>query len=420
LPPEGPPGQPGGPPPVLQLPPGTYALLRNAKGTTVAKDVFSYGESGITAPVLPKQLPLSGPGGPADTFTLQSNGDDSTQFRAVAFQPRPGFTAVVAVPLSDYQDTLHHVALIGAIVTAAVLIGLALLAWWLIGLGLRPLEEIGETAGRIAAGDLTQRVPVSNPRTEVGQVGVALNSMLGQIEQAFDQRQASERRMRRFLADASHELRTPLTSIRGYAELFRLGAASDPEELSKAMGRIEQESERMSGMVNDLLSLARMDEVREPAREPVDFARLVADACEDVRAAAPDREIGLSSPDSVQMLGDSDQLRQLVANLLANAVGHTPAGSPIEVRLVRQGASAVLTVRDHGPGISEDAKRQVFERFWRQSESRDRDAGGAGLGLAIVASVVEVHGGLARVENHPGGGAVFAVELPVRVEAAAP
>jgi two-component system, OmpR family, sensor kinase len=186
------------------------------------------------------------------------------------------------------------------------------------------------------------------------------------------------------------------------------------------MGRIEQESERMSGMVNDLLSLARMDEVREPAREPVDFARLVADACEDVRAAAPDREIGLSSPDSVQMLGDSDQLRQLVANLLANAVGHTPAGSPIEVRLVRQGASAVLTVRDHGPGISEDAKRQVFERFWRQSESRDRDAGGAGLGLAIVASVVEVHGGLARVENHPGGGAVFAVELPVRVEAAAP
>jgi two-component system, OmpR family, sensor kinase len=420
VPPGGPPpGRPGGPPPVLQLPPGTYALLRSAKGATVARSVFSYGETGISAPVLPRQLPLSQPGGPADTFSLQSRGDDSTQFRAVAFQPRPGFTAVVAVPLSDYQDTLHHVALIGAIVTAAVLIGLALLAWWLIRLGLRPLEEIGETAGRIAAGDLSQRVPATNPRTEVGRVGVALNSMLGQIEQAFDQRQASERRMRRFLADASHELRTPLTSIRGYAELFRLGAASDPDELSKAMGRIEQESERMSGMVNDLLSLARMDEVREPAREPVDFARLVADACEDARAAAPDREISLSSPDSVQMLGDSDQLRQLVANLLANAAGHTPAGTAIDVRLVRQGASAVLTVRDHGPGISEDAKRQVFERFWRQSEARGRDAGGAGLGLAIVASVVEAHGGLARVENHPGGGAVFAVELPVRVETAA-
>jgi two-component system, OmpR family, sensor kinase len=414
-----PPGPPGGPPPVLQLPPGTYALLRNARGATVAKDVFSYGESGITAPVLPRQLPLSEPGGPADTFTLQSRGDASTQFRAVAFQPRPGFTAVVAVPLSDYQDTLHHVALIGAVVTAAVLIGLALLAWWLIRLGLRPLEEIGETAGRIAAGDLSQRVPVSNPRTEVGRLGLALNSMLGQIEQAFDQRQASERRMRRFLADASHELRTPLTSIRGYAELFRLGAASDRQELGKAMDRIEQESERMGVMVNDLLSLARMDEVREPVREPVDFASLVADACEDARAAAPDRVISRSSPDSVQMLGDSDQLHQLVANLLVNATGHTPAGTPIEVRLVRRGGSAVLTVRDHGPGISEDAKRQVFERFWRQSESRDRDAGGAGLGLAIVASVVEAHGGLARVENHPGGGAVFAVELPVRVEAPA-
>ncbi len=410
-------GPPGGPP-VLQLPPGTYALLRNAKGGTVARSVFSYGETGISAPVLPKQLPLSEPGGPANTFTLRSGGADSTEFRAVAFQPRPGFTAVVAVPLSDYQDTLHHVALIGAIVTAAVLIGLALLAWWLIRLGLRPLEEIGETAGLIAAGDLTQRVPVANPRTEVGRVGVALNSMLGQIERAFEQRQESERRMRRFLADASHELRTPLTSIRGYAELFRLGAASDPQELGKAMGRIEQESERMGVMVNDLLSLARMDELREPLREPVDLARIVADACEDARAAAPDRSISLSSPDSLGMLGDGDQLHQLVANLLANASGHTPPGSPIEVRLSREGESAVLTVRDHGPGIAPDAKQQVFERFWRQSQSRGREAGGAGLGLAIVASVVEAHGGGARVENHPGGGAVFAVELPLRVAAA--
>ena len=242
--------------------------------------------------------------------------------------------------------------------------------------------------------------------------------MLGQIEQAFDQRQASERRMRRFLADASHELRTPLTSIRGYAELFRLGAANDPEELGKAMGRIEQESERMGVMVNDLLSLARMDEVREPVREPVDFARLVADACEDARAAAPDREISLSSPDSAQMLGDSDQLRQLVANLLVNATGHTPAGTPIEVRLVRQGASAVLTVRDHGPGISEERQAPGLRALLAPEQSRGREAGGAGLGLAIVASVVEAHGGQARAENHPGGGAVFAVELPLRVAAA--
>ena len=318
------------------------------------------------------------------------------------------------MPLSDFQDTLHHVALIGGIVTAAVLIGLAVLAWWLIRLGLRPLEEMGETAGRIADGDLSQRVEETNPRTEVGQLGVALNSMLGQIEEAFDQREASERRMRRFLADASHELRTPLTSIRGYAEVFGMGAAEKPEDVEMAMRRIEQESVRMSVMVNDLLSLARLDEVREPLRERVDLRELVSDACEDARAAAPDRRITFTAPDSAEILGDPHQLRQVVANLLANAAVHTPAGSPIEVRLVRQGPSAVLTVRDHGPGISEDAKGQVFERFWRQSASRGRDAGGAGLGLAIVAGVVAAHGGRARASNHPDGGAVFTIELPIR------
>jgi two-component system OmpR family sensor kinase len=415
------PGPPpaGAPPEGFQLPPGTYGLLKNARGKTVSHISFSYGESGLPAPTLPKQVPLSSLGGNAETFTVGAAGGASTQFRAVAFHPAgTSATAIVAVPLNDFEDTLHHVALIGAIVTAAVLIGLAVLAWWLIGVDLRPLQTMGETAGRIADGDLSQRVEVANQRTEVGRLGQSLNSMLGQIEDAFAQREASEQRMRRFLADASHELRTPLTSIRGYAELFRLGMASDPGELRKAMQRIEDESARMGGIVNDLLSLARLDEVREPRREPVDLRELAQEACDDARAAHSGREIELTATGPVEVLGDPDQLRQVVTNLLANATDHTPQGTPVEVSLGTEAGEAVLTVRDHGPGLSAEGKQQVFERFWRESESRGRESGGAGLGLAIVAAIVKAHGGSARADNHPEGGAVFTVRLPVRVKAA--
>jgi two-component system OmpR family sensor kinase len=414
---EGPPD--AGPPDVFQLPPGTYGAIRNARGKTVSRLRFSYGEQNLPAPALPKNPPISTPVGPVRTFTVDAR-TGSAQFRAAAFRPAgSSFTAFVAVPLNDFQDTLNHVALIGGIVTAAVLIGLGALAWWLIRLGLRPLEEMGETAGQIAAGDLSQRVEETNPRTEVGRLGVSLNSMLGQIEGAFAEREASEQRMRRFLADASHELRTPLTSIRGYAEVFGMGAAESPEDVDMAMRRIEQESARMSVMVNDLLSLARLDEVREPVRERVDLRELVAEACDDARASAPNRRIHLTAPAPVVLFGDPDQLRQVLANLLGNATVHTPAGTPIEVTLASQGGNAVLTVRDHGRGIPDASGEQIFERFWRQSESRGRDSGGAGLGLAIVAGVVAAHGGRARAAKHPDGGAVFTIELPISVEAAA-
>ncbi len=411
----GPPG--AGPPDAFELPPGTYGVLRNPHGGAVSHVGFSYGEAGLPAPLLPQSFPVSGPGGPVRTFTIDARSGGG-QFRAAAFRPRgSSFTTLVAVPLNDFKDTLNHVALIGAIVTAAVLIGLGVLAWWLIKLGLRPLDEMGETAGRIAAGDLTQRVEETNPTTEVGRLGVSLNAMLGQIEGAFAEREASESRMRRFLADASHELRTPLTSIRGYAEVFGMGAAEKPEDVEIAMRRIEQESERMSVMVNDLLSLARLDEVREPVREPVDLRELVSEACSDARTAAPDREITLSAPDSVRILGDPHQLRQVMANLLTNAVVHTPAGTPVEVSLARGDGEAVITVRDHGPGIEDGTEEQIFERFWRQSSSRGRESGGAGLGLAIVAGVVAAHGGRAGAANDPEGGAVFTVALPVEVAA---
>ena len=238
--------------------------------------------------------------------------------------------------------------------------------------------------------------------------------MLSRLEHAFAEQRLSEERLRRFLADASHELRTPLSSIRGYAELFRLGASADPVELERSMSRIESESARMGVLVDDLLTLARLDEVRDPRREPVDLAAIAADACADARAAAPDREIVLDAPGAVALVGDPDQLRQLTGNLIANALAHAPEGA-IDVAVRTQGDFAALHVRDHGPGLPEGAEEAVFERFWRTGEARSRSpngSGGAGLGLAIVAAIAEAHGGTATASNAPGGGALFEVSFP--------
>jgi len=294
-----------------------------------------------------------------------------------------------------------------------VLAALAALAWWVIRVGLRPLERMGQTADSIAAGDLSARVESTDERTEVGRLGIAFNSMLGQIEGAFAEREASEDRLRRFLADASHELRTPLSSIRGYAEAFRTGAAREPAELATAMRRIEDEAERMGVLVNDLLVLARLDEVREPIRTNVDLVALAADACEDARTLDPDRTIALEADSPAEAVGDPDQLRQVVSNLLHNALVHTPAGTPIEVAVKPAGDAATVVVRDHGPGFEAGADKQVFERFWRRGESR-RDGAGAGLGLAIVAAIVDAHGGKITAVNAGGGGAEFTLILPAR------
>ncbi len=304
--------------------------------------------------------------------------------------------------------------MIELVVSAAILIALGLAAWWLVGVGLRPLRRMGEVAGQIAAGDLSRRVEPDNDRTEVGRLGRSLNAMLVQIEAAFAERAAGERRLRRFLADASHELRTPLASIRGYSELYRMGAAREPAEVERAMARIESESARMGGLVDDLLTLARIDEVREPAREPLDLRELLEDARDDARAAAPERAIALSPTGPVAALGDGDALRRVFANLLRNAVVHTPEGTPIEIGLEATEAWAIVTVSDHGPGLPPGDPNAVFERFWRDSDSRGRDDGGAGLGLAIVAALVAAHGGTVDASNPTGGGALFTVRLPLR------
>jgi two-component system, OmpR family, sensor kinase len=286
-------------------------------------------------------------------------------------------------------------------------------AWAVVRVGLLPLDRMGHTAGAIAGGDLSHRVESTDPRTEVGRLGIALNAMLDRLERAFSARQASENRLRQFLADASHELRTPLASIRGYAELFRMGATSGPEDTARAMRRIEEEATRMGVLVEDLLTLARLDQIADAPHVELDLGRLVSDATADARAMAPDREIaGAVENGSATVVGDAHQLRQVLANLLRNALVHTPAGTPIEVRAARVDGEVRLEVRDHGPGLPPGDPQQLFERFWRSEGGRERGRAGAGLGLAIVAGIVDAHGGRVEARNARDGGASFVVHLP--------
>jgi two-component system OmpR family sensor kinase len=380
---------------------GTITFQQSASGTTSGETCLSTCYS-TTLPTLPKELA-------AGTITTIKASNTGVRYR-VSTTPRNGSGVLrgAAVPLTEADATLHRLLRIEGLVIAGILLALGALAWWLVRIGLRPLERIGVTAGSIAAGDLSRRVDPAEPRTEVGRLGLALNRMLERLEEAFAKQRASEDRLRTFLADASHELRTPLASIRGYAELFRIGAARDPADTEKAMSRIESEAARMGVLVEDLLTLARLDEVRDLIREDVDLSRLAGDAVE----TAPDREIDVGTSGRVTVPGDPHQLRQVFANLLRNALVHTPSGTPIEVDVRHDDATVVLEVRDHGPGLPTDENEALFERFWRAESGRERGKAGSGLGLAIVAGIVAAHHGEVHAENAAGGGARFTVRLP--------
>ncbi len=389
----------------------TYVEVRDPAGRTL---LVSSADDG-PAPRLPDPLPTgaAGDGGMVATFTADAR-SGATRFRVQA-APLPGGlgTVVVAVPLTDVGQTLGRLLAIELVASIAILALLGALAWRLVQLGLRPLEEVSATAGAIAAGELSRRVRRAEPRTEVGRLGLAFNAMLTQIEAAFAQRRASEARLRQFVADASHELRTPLTSIRGYAELFRRGARSRPADLATAMRRIEDEAERMGVLVDELLLLARLDQGRPLQREPVDLSRLAAEAAQDARVVEPARPITVATPGPVMVAGDEARLRQVAGNLLANARMHTPPDAPVHVRVARDGGVAALEVTDAGPGLTPDQAERVFERFYRTDPARSREKGGAGLGLSIVAAVAQAHGGRAGVSSAPGRGARFRVELPL-------
>ena len=416
--------------------------------------------------------------------------------RLVSFQWQDPFTGelfqqsgtlIVGVDLGDINGTIGRLAYIDMIVSTVVVLALAIVGIAIVRTSLRPLTEIEHTAQAIAAGDLSRRVPDSDPRTEVGRLGRALNTMLAQIESAFHARERSEtsarrseERMRQFVADASHDLRTPLTAIRGYAEYYRQrggvengDSTGEPEssrqparsstvtepvpgagpaeaaeaagdgaapadlagyghltrpDMDRIMERVEQESSRMGGLVEDMLVLARLDEQRPVERRPVDLLTLAADAVQDARVVAPGRKIDLTvgTGAAFLVLGDEARLRQVISNLMNNALTHTPAGTPITVRILAgfQGGdpavpAAILEVADRGPGLTREQAERVFERFYRADQARDRRTGGTGLGLAIVQALVAAHGGTVGVNTVPGEGATFWITLPLAPEAAA-
>jgi two-component system OmpR family sensor kinase len=403
----------GGPGP--NLPPGTYAQRMEPSGEVIGHTLITYGQTAPPAPILPVHPPI-------DTlFTVPSAGSSGLHYRVyVSHDPEDKGLTLVAVPLHEVEQTLSRLLLVEGLVIVGVLIALGVSAYFVVRIGLRPLDRIEVTAGEIAGGELSRRVSPATSKTEVGRLGLALNAMLDRLEQAFARRTESEERLRRFLADASHELRTPLASIRGYAELFRMGAADDRESTELAMRRIEEEAARMGVLVEDLLSLARLDEAPEAQHEQVDLTELASDAVLDARATASDRRIELSSTGPALLLGDAHQLRQVLANLMRNAVVHTPAGSPIEVTVESDGTDVSVRVRDHGPGIPPGAHENLFDRFWRSEAGRGRGKAGAGLGLAIAYEVVVAHHGSISAEDPPGGGAMFVVRLPAAAPERAP
>jgi two-component system, OmpR family, sensor kinase len=367
-------------------------------------------------PPLPLDDPRVRSGKP---FTIGST-DGAMSWRAVAGRVRgDSATFAVAVPLRTVDRTVRRLVLVELLIGLAATLTCAVIGWYAVRRAFRPLTQIEDTAAAIAGGDLGRRIPTRAAKDEVTSLSRSLNSMLSQIEQSFAVREASEERMRQFVADASHELRTPLATVRGYAELYRQGAVREPADVASAMGRIEGEAGRMSGLVEDLLLLARLDDRRPMQITPVDLTVLAGDAAQDARAMDPSRRISLMGLtgrlEPTVVPGDEAKLRQVLANLVSNALNHTPAGTPVEIALgVRPGGDhAVLEVRDHGPGIDPESARRVFERFYRADPSRARGTGGGnGLGLAIVAAIIGAHRGKVGVAQTPGGGATFVVELP--------
>jgi two-component system OmpR family sensor kinase len=396
--------------------PGDYIEARDSTGDIFCdRQVTGFGEEAKSPPNLSNELDdVASRLGPTEAAYITVDAiDGGSRYRVRAWiDDYSGTTFVLARSLEDVDATLGRLLWIELLATAAVLAGLGLLGLWVVRLGLRPLTAIGETADAIAAGDLSRRVERAEPRTEVGRLGLALNSMLGRIESAFNAQAASEQRLRRFVADASHELRTPLAAVRAYAELFSRGAAQRPEDLERSMRGISGESERMTVLVDDLLLLARLDEGRPLEREQVRLERIVGDAVETARTVDPDRPISLKL-EPAPVIGDQARLRQIIDNLLSNVRAHTPAGAPVDVRVSTPNGSAVVAVADSGPGLNDGDAERVFRRFYRADESRSRASGGVGLGLAIVAAVAEAHGGTVAAASNPGQGATFTVTLPL-------
>ena len=342
-----------------------------------------------------------------------SSSDDGPRYRAVVLPNRDGGWTLVGRSLAEVDETLadaRRIQLLVGLAAIAVVGGLCLLQ---IRRAFSPIDGMIDTAGRIAGGDLTERTTVEDPDTEVGQLGTALNQMLDRIESAVAEKTESEERMRRFVADASHDLRTPLTSVRGYADLYRQGA-TDPESVAPGMERIEAEATRMSRLVDDLMLLARLDQRRAPAAEPVDLGRVAGDAVDAIRVVDGERtyDLDVAADDPTTIAGDRDQLRQVFDNLLTNARTHTPVGTTVAITVSGDDDTVTVEVVDDGPGFRPDDRTRAFDRFWRATRSDENPLDGSGLGLSIVASIVEAHGGTVDLREATGGGAHFSLRFP--------
>jgi two-component system OmpR family sensor kinase len=350
----------------------------------------------------------------SDLLTVPSiDQEDRWRLRVVSDETS-GQRLVLAVSLADADATVSRLTRIAVLISVLVLTLTGAAAWLIAGLGLRPLTRIEDTAERIAAGDLSERVPSFRERTEVGRLAAALNGMLGQIERAFFARTESEGTLRRFISDASHELRTPLATIRGHAELWRNGFMREGRDLDTLVGRIESESTRMGALVDDMLLLARLDQARPLERRPVDLLSLATDAVVDAEARQPEREIRITHVPADHppvVMGDEARLRQVVTNLLENALDHTPVSSPVSVSVATREDLVELSVADAGPGMPPEVVPRVFDRFYRADLGRAREQGGTGLGLAIVRSLVEAHEGSVTCESSADG-TTFRVCLP--------
>ncbi|MGW7576700.1 sensor histidine kinase [Streptomyces sp. NPDC054765] len=401
------------------IPDGIYIAMIDRHGRVVAQTPARDLNGQLRArPDLPTPVPAGFAGQP---LTLSANGAPVPRYRVLSFPvgrpatvrlapgtaPRQFSTVVVAKSLQPAEDVVYWLIGADAAATLAALGGIVLLSRGVLRVGLRPLRDMAATATAIADGDADQRIEVARRHSEVGEVGTALN-------RAFDERQRSEEQLRQFVANASHELRTPLTTIRGWAQLHLHGLAQDPELIERAMLRIEGEAARMHAMVEELLLLARLDQGRPLADAPVNLGTLADDAVTDARVRDPGKPITVEVPDEVFTCGDEDRLRQVLQNLLSNALRYTPPGTPISVaaRPLPGGDTVELTVSDRGPGMTRETADRIFERFYRGDESRDPAAGGAGLGLSIVKSIAEAHGGTVTVRTAPGEGSTFTVTLP--------
>ena len=355
-------------------------------------------------------------------FTTGSIDPNGPTFRVRAYKAAGGGNQVLvqAQPITDQTSTLHTLFLTELAVTAGAIVLALAGGWWLVRLGLRPLEDVERTADSIAAGNLDQRVPGADQPTEVGRLARALNVMLERIQAAFDARVRSESRLkeneqhlRQFVADASHELRTPIAAVSAYAELFERGAWEHADDLPRVMAGIRTETARMDRLVDDLLTLARLDEGLPMEHEPVELVALASDAVRTATAVGPEWPVRFWAAHPVEVSGDRDRLRQVIDNLLANVRAHTPAGTTATVRVDQAGGFAQIEVSDSGPGMPAEEAHRVFERFYRADRARARTSGGSGLGLSIVSAIVLAHGGTVSADSAPNQGLTVTVNIPI-------